>query len=220
MYIINIKGMYIIKIKGCQRPRGPEKVIEICVSHAIFHKTNEDTRPFARVGIDGIMVEGLLDSGANISCIGSDLATQINLDHFHKEFMPVRVSMADKSVHNLNTIYDIPYQFHGKIDVVQTIVLPKLGSNVILGMNFWNCFGITCAVHALEVDDVELHNTVTIAHQLTPEQERQLEAVKQFLLVTAPGKLNKSNVLEHEIDTGTANYRHILKRKSKRRSIE
>lgn len=117
-------------------------------------KVNPNLCPKIRVSVLNTEIIALLDSGASISVLNS---TKLIDKHRLKLFKAtVVVSTADNTTHECIGYSNIPYTFAGITKVIPTIIVPQLSKTLILGMDFWNAFGIKpmikCDNHLAEVD--------------------------------------------------------------------
>lgn len=62
----------------------------------------------------------------------------------------------------------LPIEFDNKIETIPALLIPTLGKEIILGMDFWNCFGI----HPLKVSKVETCDRADDSVQLSIKQCR------------------------------------------------
>lgn len=155
------------------------------------------------VFINGNKIVGLLDSGANCTILGKGslaLIEELKLDkHSHTNF----IKTADGTIHDANISVHIPLTFNNKTIVMSVLAVPSLSKELILGMDFWNLFNIKpviCDQIDLQVEDVDIHK-----RKLTSYQEELLNSViTKFKSFSGEGKLPRTHVLCHEIDTGSA----------------
>lgn len=207
--------------------------------------------PHIRVRVFETEMEALLDSGAGISVINtSQLAEQYGLKIFPAA---VRVSTADGTEYRCLGYLNIPFTYKGITKIVPTIIVPQISRSLILGADFWECFGIkpmidigngpekietlrateesyicfniepttdlpkvkedepdeTLDIPAFDVPPEPEPESVETEHQLSiEEREKLIETIKRFDF-TAPGKLGRTNLIQHEI---------ILKEDSKPRN--
>lgn len=125
-----------------QNTKSESGCIEIQVNELVFQREGNDRRPFVKVRIDGVEIEALLDSGANCTVIGIELANLIDIESAAKIPGPNQVVTADSTKHRFENMYQLPYQFMGREETINTIVLPQLGVDAMLGMDFWERFNI------------------------------------------------------------------------------
>lgn len=85
----------VINIPGRDPPE--DDIFNINMSETIYNRSVKDKRPFVRVIIDEVEVQALLDSGANCSVIGAEVARMIDIGSCTKTHGPFRLAMADWS---------------------------------------------------------------------------------------------------------------------------
>lgn len=143
---------------------------------------------------------GLLDSGANCTILGKGslaLIKELGLDKYNSTNF---IRTADGTTHAANISVDIPLTFNTKTIVMSVLVVPSLSKELILGMDFWECFKIkpmTCDQIDLDIDINQ--------RKLNPHQTILLNsAVSKFKSFSGEGLLPRTHVLSHEIDTGVA----------------
>lgn len=105
----------------------------------------EDDRPHVKVLAAHKLILGLLDSGASVSILGSkglELLSD-NIEIYQDE-SPVVLKTADDTTHLVSTFADIPFKFNNKEHILKTLVASNITKPLILGMDFWYGFKITC----------------------------------------------------------------------------
>lgn len=174
---------------------------KICASVLSISKNN-DPRPFLVVEIAGVEVEGLLDSGASISCLGNGALDWLSKIGLHWTRFRSSVKTADGNAQLVLGHLDVPIKYGDIAKVVRVYVVPGLSQKLYLGINFWNAFGIVpMSVNGLsgELDEEEPESKL---HDLDCEQRNELENIcKNFPSFTFEG-LGKTSLHTHHIDTG------------------
>lgn len=106
---------------------------------SIIH-SQHDKRYYGKVEFLNFIEYGLLDSGANVSCIGADLS---NID-FNKlqNFTPMRsyVKTADGTRQKTTGVLNVDVIFKGQTHKLILLIVPSLSQRLILGLNFWKLF--------------------------------------------------------------------------------
>jgi RNase H-like domain found in reverse transcriptase/Integrase zinc binding domain/Reverse transcriptase (RNA-dependent DNA polymerase)/Integrase core domain len=110
-----------------------------------------DNRPYGEVEIAGFKLRGLLDSGCNITILASGAEQLINNLKLDITEQSVKVSTADGTPHVVLGSVDLPFLFNGKLAVIPTLIVPSLKQTLILGMDFWNRFGIRPTINDKEI---------------------------------------------------------------------
>lgn len=172
-----------------------------------------DNRPYARVKIGDELLDGLLDSGANVTVLGAG-----GLERVRRWELPIvsttgAIRTADGTMREASACVDVPYEFEGQMHVIRTYLIERVTQPLLLGTDFWQAFRIeprSCS--AIEMADVEVSDVDTPKespvyepHELTEEQASRLkEAVERFPFSEPDGELNCTTLVQHHIDTGEA----------------
>lgn len=158
-----------------------------------------DNRYFIKVSIMDISIVGLLDSGATCSVFGGncyELMERLNLK-IHK--VTNFICTADKTSHEADHAVYVPLEFNGKTVVLEILLVPSIGKTLILGMDFWKNFDINismrCDEELLEIAEIK-------PFHLSEKMREDLDDIVKTFLVVSEGKLTRTNVLKHKIDTG------------------
>lgn len=161
----------------------------------------QDTRRFAVVSIADEDIEGLLDSGANITCLGKGGLEFLN--SIGSTIIPFHTSVSTANGSSVPIIGRVrcDITFKGVTRSVMVFVAPKLTQKLYLGADFFDSFKLwpTCIseLNSAVIDDGN-------SHALSPEEELTLKnIVMEFPSFEVRG-LGKTNLVEHKIDTGNA----------------
>lgn len=181
----------------------PEK--ELDVSEVIRRtKKQTDKRYYAEVTIQDHPVRGLLDSGAMCTIIGQELAKKIILPDMTSTPANIKLKTADGTYHRITEIYPLKFCYKGKSKIIPTVILPQLQQSAILGLDFWEEFEIVLTVNTVEIETYPDQNgTLSENHELTIQEAERLQEAIKTLPFTEKGKLGRTHLLQHEIDTGT-----------------
>lgn len=99
-----------------------------------------DRRFYAKVSFLDFEEYGLLDTGANISCIGSDLANH----PFHKYPNFVKSKSFFRTADGKSQLVigwlEVVVGFKDQIRELKLFVIPSISSRLILGIDFWKAF--------------------------------------------------------------------------------
>lgn len=96
--------------------------------------------PQIKVQIFETEIDALLDSGASISVTNStDLIDRYGLKILPS---PIRICTADQTQYSCEGYANFPMTFRNVTKVVPVVVVPQVSRTFILGINFWNAFGI------------------------------------------------------------------------------
>lgn len=165
-----------------------------------------DWRPHVNVLANGNHLIGLLDTGSHVTVMGQNLFEAID---WNEQLIPVDTTIvtADGTRHNALGMMLLKYELGMKAAIVPTLVLPIVMKKPIFGIDFQRIFNIGMTIY--ETNSIDAPNTklekVFDAHTLSPTQQSLLNSVIESLpTVTEDGVLNRTNVIEHTIDTGNS----------------
>lgn len=197
-------GISVTKVDpGYQRPRNQlttkrhyEHIDTLIINNA------NDNRPFVKVNITGFNFVALLDSGANRTAISKKVYDLLHLKTDFSEtpmLRPVKTACGEEIL--VTCSIELPLSFNSKTKILPVLVVPELARDIILGMDFWSEFGIEPAIHLYTLTDADGQDKT---HILSSLQEKQLCEVQKMFLLSEDGKIGRTTVLSHTIDTGDA----------------
>ncbi|XP_055590749.1 uncharacterized protein LOC129742837 [Uranotaenia lowii] len=172
---------------------------------------DNDNRPHAVIEVLGKSITGLLDSGANCSLLGGSYVQLVEQLKLRKGSLAGGIKTADGTEHHFQTFVRLPIAYNGKTRIIPVLLLPTLPDCVILGMNFWNEFGVKAICCSMKLqdevqgdDEEEVSNDVTIKRhqqkQLSPEQSVVLEATVANFPTATDGRLGRTHLYTHRIE--------------------
>lgn len=187
-----------------------------------------DPRPFLKVIVLGMECDGLLDSGSSCTILGKDGLDIVKM--LKLSGIPSNLAIKTADVHRALCRVDIPYRVKNRVHVVPTLVIPSMAKHLILGIDFWNKFGIKphftqsseLSCNAIMNDSPEISaemnkiekkmgeinerevNKNNERVELSDEQKTVLTDVISQFYTTKDGELGCTNILKHKIDTGNA----------------
>lgn len=172
------------------------------VASIVFDTSAGDNRPYADVRIMEKPIRGLLDSGATCSLMGGSLTSMV--DELGLTRFPVQgaIKTADNTSHNVSFYAFIPIEYNRKKLILPILCVESLPPTLILGMNFWIKFGVQISLCGINVSSDS--NMTTISSFSQEEQERLKETIDLFPTSENQGRLGRTNIYRHKIDTGTA----------------
>lgn len=178
-----------------------KKLRKMVLSSIVYN--GADIRPYASLNIFGKSYLALLDSGANKSCIGANLAKTIIEGHDHKYRRILgSVRTADGKKQNIVGSISISLSFNHQEREFEFLLVPTVANDIICGMDFWQVFGLTVTpepnINELcsEVDSDTL--------PLTSQQRGRIESVIAAFPSFEKEGLGSTTLIEHNIDTRTA----------------
>lgn len=108
--------------------------------------SSKDKRYYAKVSFLRFVEYGLLDTGANVTCIGAELAKH----DFSKvsEFTPIKTNVrtADGTVQKTLGVLEVDVNFKGHFNKLKMLVVPSLTQRLILGLDFWKSFNLAADI--------------------------------------------------------------------------
>lgn len=171
---------------------------------------SDDKRYYASFTILEKTFSGLLDSGATTSvvskqCLATLSSLGIEADHIPEQFL----STADGTFHSISLVVYLPIEFTGEYRVVKFYVMEQLNHQVILGMNFFEQFGLEISnnfknkeMFSSEViAQVNACNTVVSREELTDLQKSALDSFVREMSEKLGTGIGRTHLLEHDIDT-------------------
>lgn len=172
------------------------------ISSIIFDTSTGDNRPYADVSLMGKTFRALLDSGATCSLIGGRF-TSIIPDLGLKKYPVVgTIRTADNTAHKVSYYAFLPIEYNHQKHIMPVICVEHLPDTLILGMNFFNLFGVRIQVCGISCSGET--NTSTI-QSLSEAQQLDLQnVVNSFPSSKDSGTLGRTNIYNHKIDTGQA----------------
>lgn len=196
-----------------------------CVISSITHNS-KDKRYYAFITFLNFSEYGLLDTGANISCIGSNLALT-DFSNF-KQFFPTKsfVKTADGTVQQTLGFLEVEVSFRDQTKRLKFLIVPKITQRVILGLDFWKAFNLAADVfHSAFISEGDILSNHTIAatniafnsefdnlstindndnvkYPLTSTQITQLRAIIKLFPDFSEQGLGRTKLIEHDIDVG------------------
>lgn len=188
----------------------------------------KDMRYYAKVNFLDFVEYGLLDTGANISCIGSDLA-RTNFSHL-PDFVKCKshVNTADGNSQVVLGFINTDVTFRQQTKLLKLFIIPSLAHRVILGIDFWKSFNlcpelvessdilvfnnITNSLSVLSSltdskilsDEVKSPNDLDHSYPITIDQRQQLDAVINLFPNFEKQGLGRTSLIQHSIDVGNA----------------
>lgn len=180
-----------------------KKKLKSQVLSTIINDKN-DGRPYAEIFINNVPFLALLDSGANLSLLGSGSERFVDDKKFSFRSLPSVIKTASGQCKRILGYIYVKIQFQNKTRKMRLYIAPDLQQPVYLGIDFWNNFGIVptvineCHVPKLSVE-VD-HNE----HSLSLEEKKELEEIINLFPSFASKGLGQTNLETHHIDVGGA----------------
>jgi hypothetical protein len=165
------------------------------------------------VDVYGCQMQGLLDSGAECTVLGDKGFEIIEKMSLATRVAKGAVKTADGTRHPVIAVCDIPFVFEGRCQLVKTLIVPTFPLKLILGINFWQSFGIELSmcgknikfgesdlqVLEMEWEDEEKETEPQI--ELSEDQRTDLEQALQAFPTSSDGCIGLTTILKHSINT-------------------
>lgn len=169
--------------------------------NTIFLHPQGDNRPFVRIEMLGLKLIALLDSGTNRNILGKGserIVASLNLS-----YAPSDLTLITAEGHPVQVLgeVEVPVLFNGVTKLVSFVVAPSLKRQCYLGMSFWDQFGIYPYLRESFIEMIDDSDELPDRELLlTPEEQQELDDVKQLFLVPEPGNIGCTQLLSHTIE--------------------
>lgn len=112
------------------------------------------------------------------------------------------IRTADNTAHVVSFYAHVPIEYNGRKQTLPIICVKSLPDTFILGMDFWNNFGVRIQISGIELT---VQSDVSKVSSLTKDQQDKLQkAIECFPSSNSTGKLGRTSIYFHKIDTGCA----------------
>lgn len=170
-----------------------------------------DERPYMSVSILGTRVKGLLDSGSTRTIIAEKLWNKIKSSNSQVLKSSTKyVTVADGSKCPVLGSVNLPFVLESRVKIIDTLIVPKLNCELILGIDFWRSMDIIanfnvkmwefCTSASESASVVELRD----AELLTAEEQETLYELTTKYFAKMGSGLGCAKGIAHEINTGDA----------------
>lgn len=157
-----------------------------------------DTRKFVSIKINGFPLDGLLDSGASITCLGKGGLQFLTENGINFTKYPSKVKTANNSTSEIVGRFIADVEFRGVRRTFTIFVAPSLTQTLYLGCDFWDTYSIW---HP-SIYELSLPIRQQNSHELSPEETLELNTIISLFPSFDMRGLGKTDVLEHTIYTG------------------
>lgn len=186
----------------------------------VFIEKSFDNRPYISVTLFDENVIALIDSGANLTCLGS---LALNLLKRHKILLDKSkrriVTTADGKAQKITGVCQLPLCINNICKIINVSVVPSLRCGLILGSDFCKTFSLMLNFQNNSWDIYSESNKlkVNVITELSEQSDRNKElksnlsneniiemekAVNLFKTLSPDGKLGRTNLIQAHIDTG------------------
>lgn len=175
------------------------------MSATVFGDVKEnDPRPFLKVDLAGEVIEGLLDSGASVTCLGQGALDWLDRLGIHWTRLKSSVRTADGNPQIVLGFFDTSIKYGEIFKMIRVYVVPSLSQSLYLGIDFWRAFGILPMSIDSITGDIEEPKVDSKMHKLSSDQRFQLDLVTKKFPSFAVEGLGTTSLHTHRIDTGDA----------------
>lgn len=157
-----------------------------------------DTRKFASVKIFDIQVDGLLDSGATVSCLGKGALEFLSKHGLEFSKFSSDIKTANGGISKIIGRVNCEIEFKGVKRNITLFISPSLSQFLYLGCDFWDNFSLW-PFSLQEMVKTECQNSPK-SHDLTPERTMELNNIINSFPSFETKGLGKTHILEHKID--------------------
>lgn len=163
-----------------------------------------DLRPHVNVIINGQQVNGLLDSGASISCLGKDAYTTIDRCGLTlKPHVGLTIQTASGQNQKIEGYADATITFQNTVKRIRLYIVPTLTNLAYFGIDFWVAFNLLPHINELSTSaEEEEEIDAPDMHHLTEDQRSRLNQVIAMFPSSIQEGLGKTPLMKHSIDVG------------------
>lgn len=165
-----------------------------------LEELKSDCRPFIKIRLLGEDVFALLDSGASITCIGSQAAK--NFIESGEKYHPLNecVKTAGGGEHRIVGYIEEEIEFRGIARKMTIYIIPDLCQNCYLGADFFSEFGLLEKIlesFCVESDPVQ---GCPEMHKLSSEEQNRLRSIISLFPSYEEEGLGRTKLLTHNIE--------------------
>lgn len=169
-----------------------------------FHDVNSvllnvegDERFFIKFKILGLELMGLLDSGSQVSIVGTEFGNVTQFFNVQPLDKPIKLSSASGDSLSIQGYVDIPFTWNNVTKILPCLLVPQLQEKYLFGVDFFKLFDVKLTVDNncdnLQVLTVDSANDIfqsqnnnysfdiNINHELSSSQSAEIEDVKSTL---------------------------------------
>lgn len=171
----------------------------IATISSLIHQIANDNRPHAVVRIFSDELTGLLDSGANVTVLGNGCEELIDKWGIESNNKRMTVCTADGTKLRSHGSITLPLEYNGKRKYIKAIIIPEISKQLILGMNFWQSFGIIPSVNVLTTEQA---SDITAKANLSESEKERLANLLKNYDFAKTNTISFTNLVEHRIEVG------------------
>lgn len=175
-------------------------------SSVYYNTKSNDPRAFAKIRVGDKNINGLLDTGASVTLLGRN--SEKLVDEWSDLVSPYLAEVKTAGGQNFNIIgkVELMVEFNGRKENILFYICPNLQQEAYLGVNFWKSFELAPEIFGVDelntenlADNFPLDLEQVESHNLSPEEEEQLEAIKSRFKTFEKNGLGKTNLELHQI---------------------
>lgn len=140
-----------------------------------------------------------MDGGAQTTVAGAQFANIIHELKLRTSPGSSTILTADHTPHPVKLLVELPVAFGGMRKVIKVSFVPTINYFLILGMDFWDVFGVKPSVCVLTEEVKKI--SVSDDHVLDMNQANQLREVLKNLPFAQEGALSRTHLVTHQINT-------------------
>ncbi|GLV25745.1 hypothetical protein CBL_21184, partial [Carabus blaptoides fortunei] len=119
-----------------------EVVREFCaptrLNYTFHHTSQPDLRPHLAIRVFGQTIRWLLDSGASRTAMGRYYWDRLKAGSYKLQISPIKqVTVANGARCEVIGSIALPIELHGRVRVMNVLIVPELGTDFLLGIDFW-----------------------------------------------------------------------------------
>lgn len=176
----------------------------------LFVSKSGDNRPYLRVNIEHVSILALVDTGSNVSILGSPflyLLKEFNLSINYD--ISYAVTTADGSMQNTLGYVCVPLSLGGETKQIKLLVVPSINNGLVLGVDFLDLFDFHFDFPSRSYSTSTLSscvvNSIQSFENLSATQRTDLQSVVDLYKQIGPSdRVGRTHLLTQNINTGEA----------------
>ncbi|KAL1377944.1 hypothetical protein pipiens_015913 [Culex pipiens pipiens] len=159
---------------------------------------SHDNRPHATINILGKEITGLLDSGANCSLLGGAWVDIVDELQLKRGTLKGGIQTADGTKHEIEEFANLPIAYNGRHETIPVLLIPSLPNSLILGMNFWEAFGVKAICCSITTKPIETEPHPEPMRELNKQEQWQLDKAIAKFPCSREGMIGRTTNAKHE----------------------
>lgn len=188
----------IVKLRQSSKEK---KVFRKLISSSIVNEFADD-RAYAKVEINGQSILGLVDTGANITCLGRDAFEFLTTSGLKMIPLNSDVQTADGTKRTIQGYCKAEIKFQNETKELSLFVAPDLDQKLYLGTNFIRMYNLAPKIFPPSlISEVSIAEQDTNKHCLSSTEQQRLDEIITMFPRSDIG-LGLTTLTEHVIETG------------------